>query len=100
MYASAKVFQEIEGRTIPVWKKFLSSQENKQALINFFGPYLLSIARNNSFVQPGHTLYGAGIFGNLKVVKVFSERIVTGSPELFSSQEEADTRMMLQALKN
>lgn len=63
-----------------------------------FGTYLLRIARNNPFVQPGHTLYGAVIFGNLRVVKVFSEQIVTDFPELYSSQEEADTRMMLQAL--
>ena len=98
VYSTAKVFLVIEGRTIPVWKKFLSAQENIQALINFFGTYLLRIARNNPFVQPGHTLYGAVIFGNLRVVKVFSEQIVTDFPELYSSQEEADTRMMLQAL--
>jgi hypothetical protein len=61
VYASAKVFLVIEGRAILVWKKFLSAQENKQALINFFGTYLLRIARNNPFVQPGHTLYGTVI---------------------------------------
>jgi hypothetical protein len=34
--AHTKVFQVIEGRNIPDWKKFLSVKENKQALINFF----------------------------------------------------------------
>jgi hypothetical protein len=34
--ASVKVFHVIESRAKPDWKKFLSSQENKQALINFF----------------------------------------------------------------
>jgi hypothetical protein len=43
-------------------------------------------------------LYGTVIVGNLKILKVFSEQIVTDFPELYSSQEEADTRMMLQAL--
>jgi hypothetical protein len=33
--AHIKVFQVIEGRNIPDWKKFLSVKENKQALINF-----------------------------------------------------------------
>jgi hypothetical protein len=69
---SSKVFQVIEGRTIPDWKKFLSVQENKQTLINFFGTYFLQIVGNDPVVQPGHTLYVAGIFGNPEVVKVFS----------------------------
>jgi hypothetical protein len=37
--AHTKVFQVIEGRNIPDWKKFLSVKENKQALINCFGDY-------------------------------------------------------------
>ena len=69
--ASAKVFQVIDGRTIPDWKKLLSAQENKQALINVFGTYLLQIVRNDQVVQPGHTLYVAGIFGNPEVVNIF-----------------------------
>lgn len=49
-------------------------------------------------MQPGHTLYVAGIFGNPEVVSVFLEEMVTDCPELRSIQEEADTRMTLQAL--
>jgi hypothetical protein len=37
--AHTKVFQVIEGRNIPDWKKFLSVKENKKALINLFGDY-------------------------------------------------------------
>jgi len=48
-----------------------SAKENKQALINVFGTYLLQIVRNYQVVQPGHTLYVAGIFGNPEVVNVF-----------------------------
>jgi hypothetical protein len=70
--------------------KLLYAQENKQTLVNSFRPL--------SPVQPGHMLYVVGIFGNPEVVKVFSEQIVTDYPELCSSQEEADTRMILQAL--
>jgi hypothetical protein len=72
--ASAKLFQVIDGRTIPDWKTLLSAQENKQALINVFGTYLLQIVRNDQVVQPGHTLYVAGIFGNPEVVHVFLEK--------------------------
>jgi hypothetical protein len=32
--AHTKVFQVIEGRNIPDWKKFLSVKENNQALEN------------------------------------------------------------------
>jgi hypothetical protein len=35
MTANTKVFQVIEGRNIPDWKKFLSVKENKQAHVNF-----------------------------------------------------------------
>jgi hypothetical protein len=33
--------QFIEGRNIPDWKKFLSVKENKQALVNFFGDFIV-----------------------------------------------------------
>jgi hypothetical protein len=39
--AHTKAFQVIEGRNIPDWKKFLSVKENKQALINFFGDFIV-----------------------------------------------------------
>ena len=48
-----------------------SAQENKQALINVFGTYLLQIVRNDQVVKPGHTLYVVGIFGNPEVVNIF-----------------------------
>jgi hypothetical protein len=43
--AHTKVFQVIKGRNIPDWKKFLSVKENKQALINFFGYFIILISR-------------------------------------------------------
>jgi hypothetical protein len=51
--AHTKVFQVIEGCNIPDWKKFLSVKENKQALINFFGDFIVK------FNQP---LYGQSLW--------------------------------------
>jgi hypothetical protein len=52
--AHTKVFQVIEGRTIPDWKKFLSVKENKQALINFFGDSIVKFNQSNPLVPPGN----------------------------------------------
>jgi hypothetical protein len=48
--ANIKVFQVIEGRSIPDWKKFLSVKENKQALINFFGDFIVKFNQSNPLV--------------------------------------------------
>jgi hypothetical protein len=48
--ANTKVFQVIEGRIIPDWKKFLSVKENKQALINFFGDFIVKFNQSNPLV--------------------------------------------------
>ena len=42
--------------------------------------------------------YIAGSFGNPEIVKVVSDQKVFDCPDLHSIQEEADTRMILQAL--
>jgi hypothetical protein len=62
--AHTKVFQVIEGRNIPDWKKFLSFKENKQALINFFGDFIVKFNQSNPLVPPGNLYYNAGSFGN------------------------------------
>jgi hypothetical protein len=49
-------------------------------------------------VPPGNLYYIAGSFGNLEIVKVVSDQEVIDCPDLYSTQEEADTRMILQAL--
>jgi hypothetical protein len=38
---TAKMYEVIEGRVIPDWKKFISSGENKQSLIRFLGDYIV-----------------------------------------------------------
>jgi hypothetical protein len=56
--AHTKVFQVIEGRNIPDWKKFISVKENKQALINFFfGDFIVNFNQSNSLVPPENLYY-------------------------------------------
>jgi hypothetical protein len=50
--ANTKVFQVIEGRIIPDWKKFLSVKENKQALKNVFGDFIVKFNQSNPLVPP------------------------------------------------
>jgi hypothetical protein len=46
-------------------------------------------------VPPGNVYYIAGTFGNPEIVKVVSDQEVFDCPDLCSTQEEADTRMIL-----
>jgi hypothetical protein len=50
-------FQVIEGRNISDWKKFLSVKENKQALINFLGDFIVKFNQNNPLVPPGNLCF-------------------------------------------
>jgi hypothetical protein len=88
--AHTKVFQVIEGKNIPDWKKFLSVKENKQALINFFGGFIVKFNQSNPLVPTGNLYYIAGSFGN-PIVNVVSDQEVFDCPDLYSTQEEADT---------
>jgi hypothetical protein len=49
-------------------------------------------------VPPENLYYIAGSFGNQEIVKVVSDQEVFDCPDLNSTQEEADTRMILQTL--
>ena len=98
MTAHTKVFLVIEGRNVPDWKKFLSVKENKQALINFLGDFIVKFNQSNPLVPPGNLYYIAGSFGNLEIMNVVSDQEVFDCPDLYSTQEEADTRAILQAL--
>jgi hypothetical protein len=89
--AHTKVFQVIEGRNIPDWKKFLSVKENKQALVNLFGDFIVKFNQSNSLVPTGNLYYIAGSFGNPEIVNVVSDQEVFDCPDLYITQEEADT---------
>jgi hypothetical protein len=76
-------------------KKFLSSGTNKQALIRFIGDHILGFYTSNAVLEDGQSLVLAGVFSNPDVKKVETAFDCVG---LNSSQEEADTRIILHAL--
>ncbi|OPL33605.1 hypothetical protein AM593_05240, partial [Mytilus galloprovincialis] len=61
-----------EGRTVPDWKKFLSSNKNKQALINFLGDSLSSNL-SDMFQEENKCLVLAGVFSNPEIVRQLSD---------------------------
>ena len=97
-FFTANVFQVIEGRIIPEWKKFLSLGENKQCLIRFLGDYTVRYLSENSCLKEGQKLYLAGSFKNPEMVKMIVLNGITDWSDLSSTQEEADTRIVLHAL--
>jgi len=96
---ATKVFQVIEGRLIPDWKKFLGVAANKQALLRFVGDYILQHhAEFLSSLSAGDELYMAGVFSDPIVVKKVCSTGISDCSDLYSSHEEADTRIILHAL--
>jgi hypothetical protein len=88
----------IEGRVISDWKKFISSGENKQSLIRFLGDYIVKHINQNSSLHEGQSLYLAGLFSNPETVKMLNQNGMFDCSCLASTQEEADTRIILHAL--
>jgi hypothetical protein len=88
----------IEGTVIPYWKKFIRSGENKQSVIRFLGDYIGKHINQNSSLQEGQSLYLAGLFFNPETVKMLNENGMLDCSCLVSTQEEADTRIILHAL--
>ena len=85
----------IEGKGIPDWKKFISSGEN---IIRFLGDYIAKHIRQNSSLQEGQSFYLAGLFSNPETVKMLNQNGMLDCSCLVSTQEEADTRIILHAL--
>jgi hypothetical protein len=50
------MYEVIEGRVIPDWKKFISSGENKQSLIRFLGDYIVKHINQNNSLQEVQSL--------------------------------------------
>jgi hypothetical protein len=93
-----KVFQVIEGRSIPDWKKFMSVMANKQALLWLMGDFIVQ-KHDKLFgsISDCNELYIAGIFSDPLFVKRISSTGVTECKDLYCSHEEADTRMIFHA---
>ena len=97
--SSFKVFQVIDGRQIPDWKKFLGVGENKQALIRFLGESIVQHHdRPTVSMTHGEVIFLAGTSTDpISVTKICSEGVFRFD-ELFCTHEEADTRMILHAI--
>ena len=92
------MYEVIESRVIPDWKKFISSGENKQSLIKFLSDYIVEHINQKSSLQEGQSLYLVGLFSNTETVKMLNQNGMLDCSCLVSTQEEADTRIILHAL--
>ena len=93
-----RVYHVNEGSSIPDWKKFLANKRNKQALVCFIGEFISKSYCASNTLPVGQTLFLAGTFPNPEIVKKITNDQITDCTSLFSTQEEADTRLVLHAL--
>ena len=83
---------------MPKWKKIISVSENKQSLTSFLCEYLVKHAPSKLSGHPEWKLVLAGGFKDGKEVQCV---LSSGSEHVYdsySTQEEADTRMLLHAV--
>ena len=98
--SSIKVIQVIDGRKIPDWKKFITVDSNKQVLLKILGELIVKYhegSQPNRFA-PNESIYVAGAGNDHMSITIFFSGGVSKSIELFSTHEEADTRMLLHAI--
>ena len=81
---------------MPNYRKFMLNAENKAALAAFVSEYF--VLKGPSILVDGQIIVLAGGFKVGQMVKKVTKASVTNLTELFSSQEEADTRMLLHAV--
>jgi hypothetical protein len=67
-------------------------------LIRFLGDYIVKHINQNSSLQEGQSLYLAALFSNPETVKMLNQNGMLDCSCLASTQEEADTRIILHAL--
>jgi hypothetical protein len=63
--------------------------------MNFFGDFIVKFNQSNPLVPHGNLYYIAGSFGNPEIAKVVSDQEIFDCADLYSTQEEADTHMIL-----
>ena len=92
---SIKPYQVIDGRTAPPWDKFIANSDNKMSFNNFLAQKLEALLpqKLSGYLQRSYFL--AGAYADGKVVKVITCEGSREVAEQFTSQEEADTRMLL-----
>ncbi len=82
-----------------VIKKTISSTKlNHKSLIRFPGDYIDKHINQNSSLQEGQSLYLAGLFSHPETAKMLNQNGMLDCSCLASTQEEADTRIILHAL--
>ena len=75
-----------------------SSKLNHKSLIRFLGDYIVKHINQNSSLHEGLSLYLAGLFSNPETVKMLNQNGMLDCSCLASTQEEADTCIILNAL--
>jgi hypothetical protein len=83
-------------RVVPNYKWFMSNAAKKTSLVEFISTY---VASNAPTILPEYTyIVLAGGCSDGRTVQMITNAGVEELPRLFSSQEEADTRMILHAV--
>lgn len=82
---------------VPNYRQYLQSCGNKEALCLFVSNYIISAA--SARLKDQDSIVLAGGFENGQEVRVVDHTGVRCLPELYSTQEEADTRMVLHAIR-
>lgn len=95
--SDAPVYMVSGGRVVPNYRRFLSNTQNKSSLADFVSGY---VAENSPHqLKDGLSIVLSGGFRNGREVRVVTSNGSEQLPDLFSNQEEADTRMVLHATK-
>lgn len=84
------------SRKVPNYRKFMKNTTNKAALVEFLCIFITLRAPHLLLEHQSITL--AGGFQDGQIVKVVKKTGITDIPELFSTQEEDDTRILLHAI--
>lgn len=96
---AARQYQVTATRTIPPWQKFMAHPANKMALTDFLCCYMKEHvpATEAMMSNPQRRLLLAGGFSDGEITCCITKDGATDVSELSSSQEEADSRMLLHA---
>lgn len=91
----SKEYQVIGGRIAPPWAKFLNVTKNKQYLTHFLSTIVESSGNEKLRLNSKRAVVMAGGFENGQETKMITSAGVQKLDDMCSSQEEADTRMLL-----
>ena len=91
------LYQVIESRLVPDWKRFLSVSQNKKSFLHFLGEYVTSNVNTKFDLPFSNALYMAGCFTDPEIAQKLTHSSVISCPTLRCNHEEADTRMIFHA---